>query len=263
MNVLIVDDEPPARARLRQLLQDTGEHAVIGEAQNGQQALEMCAKLNPDVILLDISMPGLNGIETAHHLNALEKPPCVIFTTAYDRYAVEAFDARAVGYVLKPVRRERLERAFQQAARLSHGTLGEIGKSFGLTEQRNHVCARVRGDLKLIPLADVLYFHADQKYVTVYHRSGEDLIDDSLKALEDEFAERFVRIHRKALVAVDKIDALRKTADGRTEVELRGARSGKTGAVTGREARPDGSDEAQLVVSRRHLADVRRRVRGT
>jgi len=260
LNVLIVDDEPPARTRLRQLLEETAEHTVVGEAQNGEQALELSARLEPDVILLDISMPGLTGIETAHHLNALEKPPCVIFTTAYDRYAIEAFDARAVGYVLKPVRRERLERALQQAARLSHGALGEIGKGFGLTEQRNHVCARVRGDLKLIPLADITYFHADRKYVTVYHRNGTDLIDESLKALEDEFSERFVRIHRKALVAVDKIEALRKTIDGRTEVALRD--SGRPGTTRHAGSRPDrSSEESQLIVSRRHLADVRRRVR--
>jgi two-component system response regulator AlgR len=258
LNVLIVDDEPPARMRLRQLLDETGEHAVIGEARNGQEALELSAKLEPDVILLDISMPGLSGIETAHHLNALEKPPCVIFTTAYDRYAIEAFDARAVGYVLKPVRRERLERALQQAARLSHGALGEIGKGFGLTEQRNHVCARVRGELKLIPLSDITWFHADQKYVTVHHRRGEDLIDESLKALEDEFADRFVRIHRKALVAVDKIESMRKTADGRTEVELRGRYLGTTP-----ERNAGNSDGGPLIVSRRHLTDVRRRVRGS
>jgi two-component system response regulator AlgR len=256
VNVVIVDDEPPARTRLRQLLEDTAEHTVVGEAQNGEQALELCARLEPDVILLDISMPGLNGIETAHHLNALENPPCVIFTTAYDRYAIEAFDARAVGYVLKPVRRERLERALQQAARLSHGALGEIGKGFGLTEQRNHVCARVRGDLRLIPLTDIIYFHADQKYVTVYHRNGADLIDESLNALEEEFGGRFVRIHRKALVATDKIEALRKTPDGRTEVELRGAEPpGRNSAGK--------TDASRLIVSRRHLADVRRRVRGT
>jgi two-component system response regulator AlgR len=258
MNVLIVDDEPPARARLRQLLEETGDHAVVGEAQNGRQALEMSARLGPDVILLDISMPGLDGIETAHHLNALDKPPCVIFTTAYDRYAIEAFDARAVGYVLKPVRRERLERALEQAARVSHGALDEIGKGFGLTEQRKHVCARVRGELKLIPIADIAWFHADQKYVTVHHRAGEDLIDDSLKALEVEFADRFVRIHRKALIAVDKIEALRKTDDGRTEVELRGSRPGSAN----RAGQSDRLSDRALIVSRRHLADVKRRIRG-
>ena len=109
MSVLIVDDEPPARARLRQLLEEDGRHTVVGEAQNGREALDLSAELAPDVVLLDISMPGISGIETAHHLNALEQPPAVVFTTAYDEYAVEAFDARAIGYVLKPVRRERLE----------------------------------------------------------------------------------------------------------------------------------------------------------
>lgn len=251
MNVLIVDDEPPARTRLRQLLEEAGDHAVVGEAQNGQQALEMSASLAPDVVLLDINMPGINGIETAYHLNALEDPPCVIFTTAYDRYAIEAFDALAVGYVLKPVRRERLERALKQAARLGRGALGEIGTPPGITERRNHVCARVRGDLKLIPLKDVDYFHADQKYVAVHHRLGRDLIDESLKSLETEFADRFVRIHRQALVAVDKIEALQKTADGQMQVRLRGDQGGKS--------RNDGD---RLVVSRRHLADLRRRILG-
>src|SRR5690606_27120636 len=211
VNVLIVDDEPPARERLRQLLEGDGKYAVVGEAQNGQQALELCAKLMPDVVLLDISMPGLSGIETARHLHALEKPPAVIFTTAYDEYAVEAFDARAIGYVLKPVRRERLERALEQAARLSRAALREAPGR----EIRNHVCARARGELKLIPIADVYYVLADQKYVRVTHRGGEDLLDESLKTLEEEFADRFVRIHRAALVAVAKIDSLRRAADGR------------------------------------------------
>jgi two-component system response regulator AlgR len=250
VNVLIVDDEPPARSRLRQLLEESGRHSVVGEAGNGRQALEMTTQLAPDVVLLDISMPGLNGIETAHHLNSCEKPPCVIFTTAYDRYAVEAFDAGAVGYVLKPVRRERLDRALAQAARLNHGILGEIGKRVGLPS-RNHVCARLRGELKLIPIADVESFHADQKYVLVRHRNGQDLIDDALKALEEEFSERFVRIHRGALVAVDRIEALRRTPDGRTEVILKDADNRSSG----------GSDD-RLIISRRHIADVRRRIRG-
>lgn len=248
MNVLIVDDEPPARARLRQLLEESGKHAVVGEAQNGQQALHLSAKLLPDVVLLDISMPGISGIETARHLNALEKPPAVIFTTAYDEYAVEAFDARAIGYVLKPVRRERLERALQHAARLSSGALTEVAATSG-TGGRQHVCARARGELKLIPLGDIDYFLADQKYVRVRHRGGEDLLDDSLKVLEEEFADRFVRIHRGALVAVRKIDSLRRMEDGRVEVALRGG--------NGRPA--DAGD--RLVISRRHLAEVRRRIR--
>ncbi len=249
MNVLIVDDEPPARARLRQLLEESGRHAVVGEAQNGQQALDLCAKLLPDVVLLDISMPGISGIETAHHLNALDRPPAVIFTTAYDEHAVEAFDARAIGYVLKPVRRERLERALEQAARLG-SALKALGEAPGVVPRRQHVCARARGELKLIPIGDVEYCIADQKYVRVRHRGGEDLIDDSLKMLEEEFADRFVRIHRGALVAVAKIDALRRAPDGRIEVALRGAAG-----------RPS-PDRDRLVISRRHLAEVRRRIRG-
>lgn len=247
MNVLIVDDEPPARVRLRQLLEEDGQHAIVGEAQNGREALDLCSKLAPDVVLLDISMPGISGIETAHHLNALEKPPAVVFTTAYDEYAIEAFDARAIGYVLKPVRRERLQRAMEQAARVSSGLLQAAGGAAG--ERRQHVCARARGELKLIPVSDVDCFVADQKYVRACHRGGEDLLDDSLKALEEEFAGRFVRIHRGALVAVDQIESLSRTEDGRMAVILR----------SGEGRRPIGES---LVISRRHLAEVRRRLRG-
>ena len=252
MNVLIVDDEPPARSRLRQLLEEDGAHRVVGEAANGQQALQMAASLAPDVVLLDISMPGLNGIETARHLNGFEHPPCIIFTTAYDRYAIEAFDARAVGYVLKPVRRQRLERALEQAARLNRSLLAELGKSAGLDDRRHHLCARVRGELRLIPLSDVDYCVADQKYVRVHHRNGQDLIDDSLRTLEEEFPETFVRIHRSALVSVARIESLGKIEDGRVEVRLRSHRPDRSGG------RPD----EPLAVSRRHLAEVKRRLRG-
>lgn len=242
MKVLIVDDEKPARDRLRQLVEDFGRHEVVGDAGNGDQALALASSLKPDVVLLDIRMPGMDGIETAHHLNVLERPPAVVFTTAYDEYAIDAFDARAIGYVLKPVRRERLERALEHAARVSGRMLGEIAPG----SKRRHVCARLHGELRLIPIADIRYFSADQKYVCVHHENGEDLIDDSLKSLEDEFAEEFVRIHRAALVAVACIERLEKTADGRTRVVLHDA--------------AESGDE--LVVSRRHLADVRRRLKG-
>lgn len=244
MKVLIVDDEAPARDRLRQLLEDSGEHEVAGEAGNGQEALEVAAKVNPDVVLLDIRMPGLDGIETAHHLNSSDVPPAVIFTTAYDEYAIEAFEANAIGYVLKPVRRERLEQALAQAARLTNDALSDVGRRSGVSERRKHICARVQNELKLIPVNEVYYFVADQKYVSVVHRDGRDLIDDSLKSLEQEFTDRFVRIHRGALVAVDAIDALKKDDEGRTRVMLR-----------------DCADADELVVSRRHIADVKRRLK--
>ena len=185
MNVLIIDDEAPARDRLRQLLEDAGEHVVVGEAGNGREALELAEKLNPDVVLLDIRMPGLDGVETAHHLNSFDSPPAVVFTTAYDEYAIDAFDANAIGYVLKPVRRERLDKALTQAARLGHNVLGAVARQSGFSEQRQHVCARLQGELKLIPVNEVHYFLADQKYVCVAHENGRDLIDDSLKSLED------------------------------------------------------------------------------
>ena len=248
MNVLIVDDERPARDRLRQLLEDAGEHIVVGEAGNGREALDLAGKLNPDVVLLDIRMPGLDGVETAHHLNSFDNPPAVVFTTAYDEYAIDAFDANAIGYVLKPVRKERLDKALAQAARLSRNVLGEVARQTGIAEQRQHVCARVQGELKLIPLKDIHYFLADQKYVCVAHEGGRDLIDDSLKSLEDEFVDTFVRIHRAALIAVGRIGSLQKTADGRTQVRLR-------------DPRPDDSNDDDLFISRRHLTDVKRRLR--
>ena len=246
MNVLIVDDEAPARDRLRRLLEEDGAHVVVGEAGNGRQALEMVGRLEPDVVLLDIRMPGLSGIETAQHLNTFDKPPAVVFATAYDEYAIEAFEASAIGYVLKPVRRERLERAMELAGRLASGTLGAMAKSSGLADRRNHLCTRSLGELKLIPVLDIHYILADQKYVNVFHANGQDLIDDSLKSLEEEFADEFVRIHRGALVAVASIDSLRRTEDGQTQVVLRGGGVHET----------DG-----LIVSRRHLTIVKRRLK--
>ena len=247
MKVLIVDDEAPARDRLSSLLAESSEHEVVGEAGNGEQALEIAGTSAPDVVLLDIRMPGMNGIETAHHLNTFESPPAIIFTTAYDEYAIEAFDARAIGYVLKPVRRERLNRALEQAARLSNLTLSEIAKRSGISDRRKHICVRAKDELKLIPVRDVFYFHADQKYVRVHHGNGTDLIDDSLKNLEEEFGEEFVRIHRSALVAVRQIDSLKRTSDGQSLVMLRDAAQ---------------DDEASLIISRRHVANVRRRIKG-
>jgi two-component system, LytTR family, response regulator AlgR len=248
VKVLIVDDEKPARDRLRQLVGESGGHEVVGEASNGEQALSLVSELDPDVVLLDIRMPGLGGIETAHHLNALDEPPAVIFTTAYNEYAIDAFDARAIGYVLKPVRRERLEGALAHAERVTRRVLADLETAAGAPSRRQHVCAVAHGELRLIPLTDVRYFGADLKYVCVHHKHGEDLIDDSLKALEDEFAEEFVRIHRAALVRIDAIERLEKLPDGKTRVVLR-------------DAAVDAAAGDELVVSRRHLADVRRRLK--
>jgi len=248
VKVLVVDDEQPARDRLRQMFVDTGEHDVVGEAANGEQAIELAAKLEPEVVLLDIRMPGIDGIETAHHLNALDKPPAIVFTTAYDEYAIDAFEARAIGYILKPVRQERLFRALEQAARFSSRTLNEIAAESRIESRRKHVCTNSHGELLLIPVDNISYFNADQKYVCVYHSGGKHLINDSLKSLELEFADDFVRIHRSILVAVGRIERLDRAADGKTRIVLRNASQ---------------DDDNDLIISRRHVGDVRRRLKGS
>jgi two-component system response regulator AlgR len=241
LKVLIVDDEQPARERLRQLLEDFDGFDVCGEAANGRDAV---AKAHgADIVLLDIRMPDMDGIEAARHINELEDPPAIIFATAYDEYAIEAFDARALGYVLKPVRRQRLAVALEQAERLAGPMMDELRRS--LPSVRQHLCARSHGELKLIPLDSVWYCAADQKYVNVHHDDGENLIDDTLKSLEEEFPQDFVRIHRSAIVKVTRIARIERQEDGRNVVVLRGQ-----------------SNDNALVVSRRHLGDVKRRLKG-
>ena len=142
LRVLIVDDEPPARERLRSLLAEIADTSVIGEAANGHEALAATHELNPDVVLLDVRMPGMDGLEAARHLTVLEEPPAVIFTTAYEQYAVQAFDAHAVGYLLKPVRKEQLAAALTRAGRLTRAQLQNLAA--GAETRRTHIAARSR-----------------------------------------------------------------------------------------------------------------------
>nr|PZN80767.1 MAG: DNA-binding response regulator [Pseudomonadota bacterium] len=221
MRVLIVDDEPPARERLRSLLAEIENVELAGEASNGEEALRMAVDLSPDVVLLDVRMPGIDGIQTARQLGSLTEPPAVIFTTAYDEYAINAFDAQAVGYLLKPIRKERLEAALAQAGRLTRPQLQRIA-SAGNRERRTHIAARQREGVRLIPIENVLYFFADQKYTTVRHTEGEHLIEDSLRSLEEEFGPAFVRIHRSALVSVRHLQSIERNADGQYFVRIRG-----------------------------------------
>lgn len=243
MRALIVDDEAPARERLRRMLADLGDVVVVGEASNGSEALAACAALDPDVVLLDIRMPGMDGIETARHLNALDEPPALIFTTAYDEYALDAFENQAVGYLMKPVRREKLERALRHAARVAGAQLVRLADQAQLGKRRTQICTRLGDQLKLVPVEDVFYFEADQKYVTVRHRGGSDIIDDSLRALEDEFAPAFVRIHRNSLAALRHIGSVERGADGRYQVRFKEC-------------------DDTLPVSRRHATEALRQIRG-
>lgn len=242
LKVLIVDDEPPARERLRSLLVEIPDMEVVGEAVNGQQCLIRAHELAPDVVLLDVRMPGMDGIEVARHLNALEEPPAVIFTTAFDEYAVNAFEAHAVGYLLKPIRKEKLAAALERAGRLTRPQLQKIAAAASSDKGRTHIAARRRDGLRLIPVEDVQYFLAEQKYTTVRHINGEDLIEDSLRALEEEFNEAFVRIHRNALVSVRFLERIERNAEGQYFVRLRGC-------------------EAPLQVSRRMAGELRERFR--
>jgi len=222
LRVLIVDDEPPARERLRSMLVEFGDFDVAGEAGNGEQALNQVDKLVPDIVLLDVRMPGIDGIEVARQLATMAEPPAVIFTTAFDEYALEAFESQAVAYLLKPIRAEKLKAALAKAGRLTRPQLQQVASATREPAHRSHIGVRGRDGLKLIPVDEVLCFNADQKYTTVRHLKGEDLIEDSLKTLEEEFAANFVRIHRNALVNTKYLERIARDADGQHFVHLRG-----------------------------------------
>jgi two-component system response regulator AlgR len=217
LKILVVDDEPLARDRLRELLVDIAIQfptTVVGEAGNGVAALEFLRDHAVDVVLADIRMPRMDGIELAGHLGAFPAPPAVIFTTAYDNYAVQAFDLNAVDYLLKPVRAQRLLVALQkvQAAQPADPELlagvGRAVRGGG----RTHLSCLERGRLLLVPVAEILYFKADLKYVTARTVDREYLLDEALTHLESEFAERFIRLHRAVLVARTALAGFEKAA---------------------------------------------------
>jgi two-component system response regulator AlgR len=240
MRVLIVDDEKLARDRLRELLTEIGGHTIVGEAMNGNESVERTMELNPDVLLMDIRMPGMDGLEAAMHLMGMENPPSVIFTTAYDQHALHAFEVNAVDYLLKPIRKDRLAGALDKAHKLTLKQLRDINDAQEQPSARTHISVHLRGNIRLVPIQDILYFMADSKYVTVRTASEEHLIEDSLVNLEKEFGEKmFLRIHRNALVATTYIKGIEKSPSGTWQVSLKNL-------------------DKKLDVSRRHAAAVRR-----
>jgi len=242
MRVMIVDDEKPAQDRLSSMLNAKNGYHVCAAAANGLEAIRYAEEHKPDVALMDIRMPGMDGLEAARHLSDMDEPPAVIFTTAFGEHALEAFETQAVAYLLKPIREEKLLSALDKASKLNKAQLAQL--SAGEENSRTHICARVRGNLELIPITEIVYFQADQKYVTVRHMQGEVLIEEPLKSLEDEFAKDYIRVHRNALVSKTRMAGLNKTPEGRFQLVLKGM-------------------DDKLEISRRHVAEVRRFLKGS
>lgn len=243
MKILIVDDEQLARERLEQILQEIGPpYEVVGQTASGEDAIKLCSSLEVDLVLLDIKMPGMNGLETATHLMTQSPAPAVIFVTAYDKHALEAFDRNAVDYLLKPVRRERLNIALKRAQVLSRVQL-QVIDDLQESSAEAYVHSNFRGGVLRIPVHEIYFFRAEQKYVVTRHPGGEALLEESLKSLEQQFGDRFLRIHRNALVSKRFLNVLEKSPDGHFQVCFRDI-------------------DDRLEVSRRHLPEVRRWLKG-
>jgi two-component system response regulator AlgR len=244
MKVAIVDDEPLARDRLRRMISEFPGYEIVGEAADGARAIELIRAEEPDVVLLDVRIGDMDGMQVARAVTDEPMPPAIIFITAYPEHALSAFDARGDAFLVKPVRKEKLREALQRVRRPTraqqHGAVGGPHGD-GRPPKREFVLATTRDGLLRIPAAEIVYFVADQKYTTVCHLHGEVLIEESLKTLEDDFAPWFLRIHRKALVATRFIASLERSDADEAQHWLRVRHSG-----------------ALLPVSRRRLAEVRR-----
>lgn len=237
--LLLVDDEPLALARLRRLLDDQLDYQVVAEAASGREAIAMVQQHAPDILLMDIRMPGMDGLEAAKHLMQLDNPPAIIFCTAYDEYALRAFDVQAVGYVLKPVRKDQLVQALERAQRLTNGQWDAIRSPSSV---RSHISAKTHLGIELLDVREISHFRAEQKYVVAHSQGREIVTDESLKALEQEFSTGFLRIHRNCLVAVRYIEGLIKSGEGKPLIQLKGV-------------------EQPLTISRRHLSEVKQRIK--
>ena len=242
MDILICDDEPLAVERLSRLVSQLG-HQVIATAQHGQQALEMVQQFEPDVVLLDIQMPEMDGLSCAQHLAHFNPTPAIVFCTAFDEHALQAIQSQAKGYLLKPIAKDDLETVLESVTKLTQAQLTHLEKKELMEEkvQRQQIAAKTYRGLELIPVENIYYFLADQKYVTVRHKNGSVLIDETLKDLETEFADRFIRIHRNALISLDYLDGLDMVSSGQYQVRCREL-------------------DERLAVSRRHLPLLRERM---
>ncbi|WP_435979641.1 LytR/AlgR family response regulator transcription factor [Psychrobacter sp. DM4] len=242
MRIVVCDDEPLARERLVRIVQESG-HKVVAQATTGMEAITAVKSQQPDIILLDIRMPEMDGVRCAHELNKLEHPPAIIFVTAYDHYAIAALRANAIGYLLKPANKDELLEALSKAKNLNAAQLNEIRKLEDPTARpiREHISARTHRGVELIKLKDIYYCTADQKYVKVRHKDGIVLIDETLKELELEFEDRLFRVHRNAIINLSYLDFLETVDAGQYQVRFKDI------------------DET-LAVSRRHLPALREKI---
>ena len=214
LNILIADDEAPARNRLRDLLAEIDNVAIVAEAKNGIEAIDLALETKPDLLLLDIRMPVMDGIEAAQHAQKLEPKPHIIFTTAFDVYAIKAFDLNAIDYLLKPIRLELLQAAIDKAHALQPKQLASLKP---LQKMRTHLSIHERGRVLLVPIETIVYLRAELKYITVRTIEREYLIEESLTNLEAEFGERFIRLHRNCLVAPSFIAGYEKRTNENNE----------------------------------------------
>jgi len=231
LKILIVDDEAPARDRLRRMLEELPQYAVAGEARSGEEALDAIAELQPNILLLDISMPGMDGMSLAHVLQRGGMRVAVIFCTAYQNQALEAFEAEAVDYLVKPVRAERLHQALEKARRYLGIQEGDAGEQF--------LRSTVGGKMMLTPIHRVICLVAEDKYTTVVHEKGRTIIEDSLMELEKRFPDILFRIHRNALISRRHLRGVVRDSGGRALAVL-----------SGTDHRPE--------ISRRNLAALRK-----
>lgn len=220
LRVLIADDEAPARARLRDLLGDIQHDQpteIVGLASNGQEALRLLEIVGADVVLADVRMPVLDGVAFARRVAERPAAPRVIFTTAYDDYAVEAFELAATDYLVKPVRAERLAASLARVRRALEQ---------GEAPPRQHFSVTERGRIVLVPVGDVLVLRAELKYVTAITAEREYVLDESLVQIEQEFPQRFLRVHRSCLVAREAVAGVERAGEeggeARWDVVVRG-----------------------------------------
>lgn len=223
MKIIIADDEKLARLRLKSLISELSEDMhVVAEVTNGSDALYEWQQTQADVMLLDIRMPDMDGLEVAKRLMALDAPVAIVFTTAYDEYALPAFDANAIDYLLKPIRKDRLLKALLKAKIMTKSRLEDLGRLLPSEGMRTHLCVQIKSGLHIVPVQDVIYFQADQKYVVIKTEQQEYLCEEPLKALEEEFSDLFIRVHRSALVARSRIQDLIRLPDGKLSLSLQG-----------------------------------------